>query len=65
MDLSFSSEPAVWIAVIDAVLILAVSFGLPLTGEQKGLIDALLTAVAGVAIRSQVVPVKKVQMRVP
>lgn len=55
-----SHEPALWIAVIDAVLVLAVTFGLPLTAEQHGAIDAVLAAVAGVAIRSLVVPVAKI-----
>ena len=57
LDLSFSREPALWIALINAVLILAVTFGLPLAPEQKGAIDAVLAAVAGVLIRSQVTPV--------
>jgi uncharacterized membrane protein len=56
MNLAFSREPALWIAIIDAVLVLAVTFGAPLTAEQKGAIDAVLAAVAGVLIRSQVSP---------
>lgn len=55
----FSDEPAVYIAVIDALLILGVTFGLPLTPEQKGGIDAMLAALAGVFIRSQVTPTAK------
>lgn len=58
--LTFSAEPAVWIGIIDAVIMLAVTFGLPLTSEQKGAIDALLAVLASVVIRSQVVPVAKV-----
>lgn len=58
--LTFSSEPSLWIGVIDAALMLAVTFGLPLTGDQKGAIDAFLAVLASVVIRSQVVPVKTV-----
>ena len=53
---SFTREPAVWVAVIDAILMLAVSFGLPLTPEQKGAVDVLLGALGVVAVRSQVTP---------
>ena len=56
MNLSFSREPAVYIAVVNALLVLGVTFGLPLTSEQKGAIDAVLAAVAGVIIRTQVTP---------
>lgn len=54
---TFSTEPAVWISVANALLLLAVTFGVPLSAEQKGAIDALLAVLAGVLIRSQVAPV--------
>lgn len=54
--MTFAKEPAMYIAIADAILVLAVTFGLPLTPEQKGAIDAVLAAVAGILIRSQVTP---------
>lgn len=57
--MTFSTEPALIIAFIDALLILGVTFGLPLTAEQKGAIDAVLAAGAGLIIRSQVSPVRR------
>jgi hypothetical protein len=56
-SIAFSQEPALWVAIADALIILAITFGAPITPEQKGAIDALLTCVAGVVIRSQVSPV--------
>lgn len=63
--MSFSEEPAVWIAgvgaIVEALVVLLITFGVPITGEQKGAINALvtviLTLVTGVLIRSQVTPV--------
>lgn len=60
-NLSLSMEPALWIALIDALLVLGVTFGLPITPEQKGALDAALAAVAGVLIRSRVSPIRKVR----
>lgn len=65
VDVSFGAEPALWLAgggaVVEAVLVLLVSFGVPISVEQKGAINALVTVivtlVTGVAIRSQVSPV--------
>lgn len=54
--MTFSREPALYIALVDTLLVLAVTFGLPLTPEQKGAIDAVLAALAGLLIRSQVSP---------
>jgi hypothetical protein len=65
MNFGFSDEPAVWISVVDALIILAVTFGLPITPEQKGAIDAVLAAAAGVLIRSQVTPVAKIAPSLP
>ena len=63
-DISFSAEPALWIACANAILLVAVTFGLPITGEQKTAIDTLLGALlavgAGVVIRSRVTPVAAV-----
>ncbi len=52
-------EPAVVTTVGAAILGLAVSFGLPLSFDQKTAIDAFLTVIAGVIVRSQVTPVAK------
>lgn len=53
-------EPAVIVSLVAAVIALAVSFGLPLTGEQIGSINAVVVILAGFFIRSQVTPVAKV-----
>ncbi len=63
-NLSFSQEPAIYIALANAVLLVLVNFGIPITGDQKVAIDTLLGAVlavlAGIVIRSQVTPVANV-----
>lgn len=63
-DLTFSQEPALWIALANAVLLVLVNFGIPLTGDQKTAIDTLIGAalaiVAGISIRSQVTPVANI-----
>ena len=56
MNIGFNREPAMWIALGDAVVILAITLGAPITNEQKAAADAVLTAIAGVLIRSQVSP---------
>ena len=59
----FANEPAVVIALVDAVLVLAITFGVPISGEQKVAIDGVLAAAlavaAGLVTRSQVTPVAK------
>jgi len=47
-------EPTMVIAVIETVIALAVAFGLQISATQIGAILAVLTAVGGLAIRSQV-----------
>jgi hypothetical protein len=65
----FRSEPALVITavtgLVDAVLLLLVTFGIPITAPQKAAVDGVLAAVmtllavvAGVLVRSQVTPVK-------
>ena len=54
--MSFSREPALWIALATAVIELLVVFGLDLPDGGQAAIVAVLTALAGVAIRSQVTP---------
>ena len=55
-----SHEPVVWIGFIDALIILAVTFGVPISDEQKTAIDAVLGAVGLLLTRSQVTPNAKV-----
>ena len=50
-------EPAVILAALNAVLAVAVGFGLPVTTEQAALVMAAVSAVVGVITRSQVTPV--------
>lgn len=50
-------EPALVLAAVQAVLAVAVGFGLPVTTEQMALILAAVAAVIGVITRSRVTPV--------
>lgn len=52
----WKTEPAVVVAFIQAVIVLAISFGLPLTIEQQGAILAVVALGAGIITRSQVSP---------
>lgn len=54
----FGREPVLWLSAIQAVIALAVGFGLDLTGEQQGLIHATSAALLSLIVRSQVVPVE-------
>ena len=49
-------EPAVVVSLIDAVLVVGVTFGLHLGADQTAAIDGLLVLVAGIVTRSQVSP---------
>lgn len=57
------TEPAVCVAVVDAVVVLLITFGLPITSDQKVAIDGVLTAisaiVAGGVTRQLVTPTSK------
>jgi hypothetical protein len=50
----FQREPALIIALAGAVLAVAVEFGLALSDSQQAAIHALILAVVGLAVRSQV-----------
>jgi len=50
-------EPAMILALVQCVIVLAVSFGLRLSPEQTGAILALTAVVLGLWTRSQVSPV--------
>ena len=49
-------EPAMVVALVQAVIVLAVAFGLKLEPEQIGAILALTAIVLGLITRSQVSP---------
>ena len=51
-----SREPALIIGAVNALLALAVGFGLTLTPQQVGLINAAVGAILAVITRSQVSP---------
>lgn len=51
------NEPALAAGVLQAVLALAVTFGLDLTVEQTGAIVAVAAAVLALVVRSKVSPV--------
>ena len=50
----FSREPAVIIGLVNALIALAVGFGLHVTPAQVGLINAAVTAILSLVTRSQV-----------
>lgn len=49
-------EPALILAALQAIIALAVGFGLDITTEQVGLIMAASAAVLGVIVRQNVTP---------
>lgn len=49
-------EPAVIIGVVQALIALGVAFGLSITAEQVGMINAAVAAVLAFITRSQVTP---------
>ena len=54
------TEPALIAGLVQAILALAIAFGLDLTPVQVGAILAVTAAVLAVVVRSQVTPVKSV-----
>lgn len=52
----FGREPALIIGFVNALIAVAVGFGLDVTPEQVGLINAAVAAVLAVITRSQVSP---------
>lgn len=61
MNFSFPMEPALWVALVTAVVDLAIAFGAPISMDQKaaivGAVSAVLAVVGGFVVRSQVTPV--------
>lgn len=49
-------EPAMIVALVQAIIVLAISFGLQMTPEQQGAILAITAVVLGLITRSQVSP---------
>lgn len=58
--MKLSTEPVAIVAAIEALLALAIGFGLDVTAEQMALIVAATTAVLALFVRSQVTPTVKV-----
>lgn len=57
------NEPALVVGVLQAVLALAVSFGLDLSADQVGGIMAVSAAVLAVLVRSRVTPTRTIASR--
>ena len=53
------SEPALILGVINALIALGVGFGLNVTSEQVGLINAAVAAIVAVITRAHVSPLQK------
>lgn len=52
----FGREPALVLALVQAIIVVAVTFGLRLTPEQTGAILTLSAVVLGLITRSKVTP---------
>lgn len=50
-------EPVLWLAAINAVVALAIGFGLDISTENQALIQTAVTAVLALVARGQVTPV--------
>ena len=53
----FGREPALILGAVNALVVLAVGFGLDVTGEQVALINAAVAAVVSVIVRQNVTPI--------
>lgn len=58
MGTLFGREPALVLGAINAILALAVGFGLNITSEQVGLINAAVAAIISVIVRQRVSPIE-------
>ena len=56
-NMIFNREPALILAAVQAVLAVAIGFGVDITTEQLALILAATAAVLGLVTRSKVTPV--------
>ena len=63
--MSFQMEPAIWIGLAEAVIILLVAFGVPISNEQKvaviGVLTAVLVVVGSIVTRFFVTPTAKLK----
>lgn len=59
----FSREPAVIIGAVQAIIALAVIFGLPLPAGADAAIIAVVVALGALITRSQVTPVSGIPVR--
>lgn len=59
MGTLFNREPVMFMAVIQAIIALVLSFGVHLTTEQVGAILAVSAAILAFITRTQVSPVSK------
>lgn len=55
----FGREPALILGVVQAVLALALSFGLDLSSDQMGAILAVTAAILALVVRAKVAPTTK------
>lgn len=53
----FGREPALILGLVNAIIAVAVGFGLAISPEQVGLINAAVAALLSVVVRSRVSPV--------
>lgn len=53
----WNREPALFLAAVNALLAVAVGFGLDVTTEQQALIHAAVSALLGLITRQKVTPV--------
>lgn len=53
----FGREPALILGAVNALLAAAVGFGLDITPDQVGLVNAAVAAIVSVIVRQQVSPV--------
>ena len=58
MGTLFGREPALVLGAVNAILALAVGFGLNVTSEQVGLINAAVAAILSVIVRQRVSPIE-------
>jgi uncharacterized membrane protein len=56
-------EPALILGAVNALVALAVGFGLPVTPGQVGLINAAVAAILALVVRSRVTPVEQERVR--
>lgn len=57
-------EPVLWLAAANAVVALAVGFGLSLSSEQQALVQTAVTAVLALVARGHVTPTSTADERV-